>query len=62
MVDSKQKLETWHAPWGYLGLQTGIEFSSLPGPDVGVAHHFCAISAPGLPRFEKLSEKLSGTS
>jgi hypothetical protein len=57
-LDSKQNLETWHAPWGYLGhlgLQTGIEFATLPGPEVGVARRFCALSAPGLPTFEKLS-------
>jgi hypothetical protein len=30
---------------------TGIEFASPPGPEVGVARHFCVISASGLEIF-----------
>jgi hypothetical protein len=47
-LDLKKKLDIWHAPWGYSGVQTEIEFTSLPRPEVGVARRFCAISAPGL--------------
>jgi hypothetical protein len=41
-LDSKQKFYIWHAPWGYSGLHTGIEFLSPPGPEVGAGRGFCA--------------------
>jgi hypothetical protein len=45
------RFETWHAPWGYPRLQAWIEFALPPGPEVGVARRFCAISALELETF-----------
>jgi hypothetical protein len=47
------RFERRHAPRGYPGLETGIEFASLSGPKVGVARRFRTISETGLQTFEK---------
>jgi hypothetical protein len=49
------RFQTWHAPWGYHGLQTGIEFALPPGLEVGVACLFASFPRLGLKLFRLLT-------